>query len=53
LESIRDTLDPAKDTLQTLVPYLDIAKWLLLVITLIGIGVMVWARVDDYRKGLR
>lgn len=53
LESIRDGLDPAKDTLQTLVPYLDIAKWLLLVITLLGIGVMIWARVDDYRKGLR
>lgn len=53
LESIKDGLDPARDTLQTLAPYLDIAKWLLLVITLIGIGVMVWARIDDYRKGLR
>lgn len=53
LESIRDGLDPARATLQTLVPYLDIAKWLLLAITLIGIGIMVWARIDDYRKGLR
>ena len=53
LETIRDSLDPARDTLQTLAPYLDIAKWLLLAITLIGIGIMVWARIDDYRKGLR
>ncbi|MER2520640.1 MAG: hypothetical protein ABTQ34_08130 [Bdellovibrionales bacterium] len=53
LESIRDGLDPARDALQTLVPYLDIAKWLLLAITLIGIGIMVWARIDDHRKGLR
>jgi len=53
LESVRDSLDPARDTLQMLVPYLDIAKWLLLAITLIGIGVMIWARIDDYRKGLR
>lgn len=53
LESIKDGLDPARDTLQTLAPYLDIAKWLLLAITLIGIGIMVWARIDDYRKGLR
>lgn len=53
LESIKDGLDPARDTLQTLVPYLDIAKWLLLAITLVGIGIMVWARIDDYRKGLR
>ncbi|MDD3182661.1 MAG: phage portal protein [Alphaproteobacteria bacterium] len=53
LESIRDGLDPARNTLQTLVPYLDVAKWLLLAITLIGIGVMIWARIDDNRKGLR
>ena len=53
LESIKDGLDPARDTLQTLAPYLDIAKWLLLAITLVGIGIMIWARIDDYRKGLR
>lgn len=53
VETIRDNLDPARDTLQTLVPYLDIAKWLLLVLTLVGIGIMLWARIDDYRKGLR
>ena len=53
LESVRQGLDPTRDTLQMLVPYLDMAKWLLLAITLIGIGIMVWARIDDYRKGLR
>jgi hypothetical protein len=34
-------------------PYLDSAKWGLLAVTLIGIGVMLWARIDDRRKGLR
>lgn len=53
LETISQSLDPARDTLQTLVPYLDIAKWLLLAVTLVGVGVMLWARIDDYRKGLR
>lgn len=53
LQAVQDGLAPARDTLQTLVPYLDIAKWLLLAITLIGLGVMIWARVDDHRKGLR
>jgi hypothetical protein len=53
LEAAKDALDPARDALQTLVPYLDAAKWLLLAITLIGIGVMIWARIDDSRKGLR
>ena len=53
LQAVQDGLAPARDTLQTLVPYLDIAKWLLLAITLIGLGVMIWARIDDHRKGLR
>ena len=35
-----------------LVP-LTIGGWLLLAVTLIGIGVMLWARIDDHRKGLR
>jgi hypothetical protein len=29
------------------VPYLDAAKWGLLAVTLIRIGVMLWARIDD------
>jgi len=53
LEAAKEALDPARDAIQTLVPYLDAAKWLLLAITLIGIGVMIWARIDDNRKGLR
>ncbi|NTU50030.1 MAG: structural protein P5, partial [Desulfobulbaceae bacterium] len=53
LQAVQDGLAPARDSLQMLVPYLDIAKWLLLAITLIGIGVMIWARIDDNRKGLR
>lgn len=53
VEAIQDTLDPTKDALQTLAPYLEIAQWLLLVVTLIGVGVMLWARIDDRQKGLR
>jgi len=53
LQAVQDGLAPARDSLQLLVPYLDIAKWLLLAITLIGISVMIWARIDDSRKGLR
>jgi len=30
-----------------------VAKWALLIVTLVGIGVMLWARIDDHRKGLR
>ena len=53
LQAAQDSLAPARDSLQMLAPYLDVAKWLLLAITLVGIGIMVWARIDDYRKGLR
>lgn len=53
VEAVQETLDPARDTLSGLAPYLDAAKWLLLVITLVSIGVMLWARIDDRRKGLR
>ena len=43
----------AHEALVGVVPYLDAAKWGLLTVTLIGIGVMLWARIDDRRKGLR
>lgn len=53
IEAVRETLEPTTSALTTLAPYLDTAKWLLLAVTLIGIGAMIWARVDDRRKGLR
>ncbi|HBR68074.1 MAG TPA: structural protein P5 [Rhodospirillaceae bacterium] len=53
IEAVQQTLDPARDALMGLAPYLEVAKWLLLAVTLVGIGVMLWARIDDHRKGLR
>jgi hypothetical protein len=52
VEAVQQTIDPARDALTGLAPYLESAKWLLLAVTLIGIGVMLWARIDDHRKGL-
>ena len=51
--AIQETVGQAHDALVGVVPYLDAAKWGLLVVTLIGIGVMLWARIDDRRMGLR
>jgi hypothetical protein len=51
--AIQDTVGQAHDARAGVVPYLDAAKWGLLAVTLIGIGVMLWARIDDRRKGLR
>lgn len=53
LEAVRESVDPAREALLTVVPYLDVVKWMLLAVTLIGIGIMIWARIDDRRKGLR
>lgn len=53
VEAIQETIDPARDALMGIAPYLDTAKWALLAVTLVGIGVMLWARIDDRRKGLR
>lgn len=53
VQAVQQTVDPARDALTNLVPYLDTAKWLLLAVTLIGIGIMLWARIDDRLKGLR
>lgn len=53
IEAVQETLEPATSALLAIAPYLEVAKWLLLAITLIGVGVMLWARIDDHRKGLR
>jgi len=53
VEAVQQTIDPARDALAGIAPYLDAAKWALLAVTLIGIGVMLWARIDDRRKRLR
>jgi len=53
IQAIQDTLEPTKNALIAVTPYLEAAKWLLLAVTLIGIGTMLWARIDDRRKGLR
>ena len=36
-----------------LLPYLDTLRWLFIALALGGIAVAVWARVDDWKKGLR
>lgn len=53
VEAVRDSITPAQETLFQIAPYLEMAKWALLALTLVGLGVMLWARIDDRRKGLR
>ena len=36
-----------------LVPHLDSLRWIFIALALAGIAVAVWARLDDWNKGLR
>ena len=53
LEAVQETLEPATNALLGMAPYLETAKWFLLGLTLVGISIMLWARIDDRRRGLR
>ena len=53
VEVAQEVLAEAQGAVLPLVPYLDTLRWLFIALALGGIGVAVWARVDDWKKGLR
>ena len=53
VEVAQEVLAEAQDAVLPLVPYLDTLRWVFIALALGGIAVAVWARVDDWRKGLR
>ncbi len=53
VEVAQEVLAEAQDAVLPLVPYLDTLRWLFIALALAGIAVAVWARVDDWKKGLR
>ena len=53
VEVAQEVLAEAQGAVLPLVPYLDTLRWVFIALALAGIAVAVWARVDDWRKGLR
>ena len=53
VEVAQDVLAEAQGAVLPLVPYLDTLRWLLIMLALGGIALAVWARIDDWKKGLR
>jgi zinc D-Ala-D-Ala carboxypeptidase len=53
VEGVREVLLEAQGAVMPLVPYLDTLRWLFIALALGGIAVAVWARVDDWKKGVR
>ncbi|KPQ04324.1 MAG: Peptidase M15 [Rhodobacteraceae bacterium HLUCCA12] len=53
VEIAQDALAEAQGMVLPLLPYLDTLRWLFIALALGGISVAVWARVDDWKKGVR
>lgn len=53
VEVAQAVLAEAQGAILPLVPYLDTLRWLFIALALSGIAMAVWARVDDWKKGLR
>ncbi|MEI4235243.1 YcbK family protein [Roseovarius sp. D22-M7] len=53
VEVAQEVLVETQGAVLPLVPYLDTLRWVFIALALAGIGVGVWARLDDWRKGRR
>ena len=53
VEVAQDVLAEAQGAVLPLVQHLDTLRWVFIALALAGIAVAVWARLDDWREGLR
>lgn len=53
VELAQEVLAEAQGAILPMMPYLDTLRWVFIALALAGIAVAVWARVDDWKKGLR
>jgi hypothetical protein len=53
VEVAQQAVADTQTALQPLIPYLDTMRWLFIAAALIGIGITIHARWDDWRKGRR
>ncbi|XDA97042.1 D-Ala-D-Ala carboxypeptidase family metallohydrolase [Sulfitobacter sp. LCG007] len=53
VEVAQEILVEAQGAVLPLLPYLDTLRWVFIALALGGIAVAVWARLDDWKRGLR
>lgn len=53
IEVLQDSLAETQGAVQALVPWLDTFRWVFIVLALAGIGLTVYARLDDWKRGRR
>jgi hypothetical protein len=53
VEVMQQAVADTQSVLQPLIPYLDTMRWLFIAVALIGVGITIYARWDDWRQGRR
>ena len=53
VEIAQEVLTEAEGTILPLVPYVNSLRWLLIALALVGLIIVIYARLDDWRKGQR
>ena len=53
VEMAEGVISETQGALQPLIPYLDTLRWLFIGLALIGIGMTIYARLDDWKRGRR
>lgn len=53
VEVVQQVLAESQNAILPLVPYLDTLRWVFIAVALGGIAVTNYARLDDWRRGLR
>ncbi len=52
-EVAQNVLTETQSAVLPLVPYLDTLRWVLIAVALAGIAIAIYARIDDWKRGLR
>ena len=53
VEVAQNVLAETQSAILPLVPYLDTLRWVFIAVALFGVGITIYARWDDWRKGRR
>ena len=53
VEVAQNVLTDTQSAILPLVPYLDTLRWVFIAVALVGIGVAIYARLDDWKRGRR
>jgi zinc D-Ala-D-Ala carboxypeptidase len=53
VEVAQQAVADTQSAIQPLIPYLDTLRWLFIAAAMIGVGVTIYARWDDWRRGKR